>query len=348
MKRVTDEALYKTICSFLEVYLPKMRKCSPNTIRSYRKTISSLLDFVVAKRNVPLSGITFSMINASIVAAFLDSVEASGASVTTRNQRLQAIRSFFSYAAMIDPAYIFYKNEVNKVPVKKNSSRMVVDYLSEAALKVLLEQPDTSTEKGLRDFLLLLLMYDSAARVQEIVDIRLRDLTSGKTPTVVLHGKGSKTRIVPLMPSTLKYYDLYLQTFHPDEDADSNEYLFFSKRNGIRDRLDTSTVRKMVQRYGKTARESCPAIPDKMHPHLLRHSRAMHLYQHGMDLSLISQWLGHAQFETTLIYAYADTEHKRKAIEKATASNSILKNKNSVKRFVITDDDMIRKLYGLT
>ena len=116
----------------------------------------------------------------------------------------------------------------------------------------------------------------------------------------------------------------------------------------MKNRLDTSTVRKMIQRYGEKARETCPAIPEKMHPHLLRHSRAMHLYQHGMDLTLISQWLGHAQFETTLIYAYADTEHKRKAIEQATPANSILKNKKSVKRFVVTDDEMIRRLYGLS
>ena len=104
----------------------------------------------------------------------------------------------------------------------------------------------------------------------------------------------------------------------------------------------------MMQKYGDMARGSCPAMPEKVHPHLLRHSRAMHLYQHGMDLTLISQWLGHAQLETTLIYAYADTEQKRRAIEQATHANSILKNQKSVKRFVVTNDDMIRKLYGLS
>ena len=347
MKGVKDEGLYKTIHDFLELYLPKMRKCSPNTIRSYRKTISSLLDFVAEKENVSLGEITFSMIGSAAVTAFLDSVETSGASVVTRNQRLQAIRSFFTYAAMIDPAYVFYKNEVSKVPAKKNASQTVVDYLSEAAVKALFEQPDVSTEKGLRDLFLLLIMYDSAARVQEIVDIRLCDLTAGKTPTVVLHGKGSKTRIVPLMPSTMKHYDLYLNTFHPDAKSESDEFLFYSERNGVINKLDTSTVRKMIQKYGEKARETCPAVPKKMHPHLLRHSRAMHLDQHGMEISLITQGRGHAQYETTLIYAYADTEHKRKAIEQATPSNSILKTRKSVKRFVITDDDMIRRLYGL-
>ena len=348
MKGLTDELLYKTIHDYLEIFLPKMRKCSPNTVRSYRKAISALLDFAAREKKLSLSAITFPMLNSTMVAAYLDSVEAAGASITTRNQRLQAIRSFFSYAGMSDPSCMFYKSDVSKVPAKKNPSRTVVDSLSESALKILFEQPDSSTEKGLRDLFLLLLMYDSAARVQELVDIRIRDLTLGETPTVVLHGKGSKTRIVPLMASTLRHYDLYHRAFHPDEDEDSNEYLFYSERKGVKNRLDTSTVRKMVQRYGEKARETCPAIPEKMHPHLLRHSRAMHLYQHGMDLTLISQWLGHAQFETTLIYAYADTEHKRKAIEQATPANSILKNKKSVKRFVVTDDEMIRRLYGLS
>ena len=325
MKNLADELLYKTIHDYREIYLPKMRKCSPNTVRSYRQSLSALLDFAAREKKVSLSAITFSMLNSTMVAAYLESVEAAGASITTRNQRLQAIRSFFSYAAMSDPSCMFYKSDVSKIPMKKNPSRTVVDYLSETALKVLFEQPDCSTEKGLRDLFLLLLMYDSAARVQELVDIQIRDLTLGKTPTLVLHGKGSKTRIVPLMSSTLKYYALYRRTFHPGENKDSNAYLFYSERNGVKHQRDTSTVRKMIQRYGEKARETCPVLPEKIHPHLLRHSRAMHLYQHGMDLTLISQWLGHAQFETTLIYAYADTEHKRKAIEQATVS---LKTRN--------------------
>lgn len=150
-----------------------------------------------------------------------------------------------------------------------------------------------------------------------------------------------------MMDSTIQYFHKYMKIFHPDVNPDSKAPLFYSTRCGEQKALDTSTIRKMILKYGKQARETCPAIPENIHPHLLRHSRAMHLYQHGMELELISQWLGHAQLGTTLVYAYADTEQKRKAIEQATSKNSILKKKDAVKRFVISDDDMIRRLYGL-
>lgn len=348
MKKVTDELLFKTTYDYFRVYLPKMRKASENTIRSYRKTISSLFDYVAKKRKVSLVDLTFLMLDQSTISAYLDEVEKTGSSVTTRNQRLQAIRSFFTYAGMSNPALLGFKLEVSKIPPKKVSTKNAVNYMSESAMKAIFEQPDINTTKGFRNLFLMLLMYDSAARVQEIVDIRICDLTIAKTSTLLLHGKGSKDRVVPIMQTTLKQYDKYMNIFHPGISADSEEFLFFNERNGVKNRLDTSTVRKMVQKYGEMARETCPAVPKKVHPHLFRHSRAMHLYQHGMDLTLVSQWLGHAQLDTTLIYAFADTEQKRKAIEQATPANSILKSKKTVKRFVLTDDDLIKKLYGLS
>lgn len=347
MKGLADESLFRIVHDFLIIYLPKMKKCSENTIRSYRSTISALLDYTAAVCKEPLAEVSFSQISGSVLTGFLDSIENSGASVSTRNQRLQAIRSFFAYAVMCDPALMIYRNEILKVPAKKNEKKETIDYLTEDSLKLLFAQPDPNTEKGFRDLFLLLLMYDSAARVQEVADIRIHDINDNKTPTLLLHGKGAKIRTVPLMDSTIQYFHKYMKIFHPDVNPDSKTPLFYSTRRGKQRALDTSTIRKMILKYGKQAREACPAIPENIHPHLLRHSRAMHLYQHGMELELISQWLGHAQLGTTLVYAYADTEQKRKAIEQATSKNSILKKKDAVKRFVISDDDMIRRLYGL-
>jgi len=347
MKELKDEQLFQTIHDYLCVYLPKLKKYSENTIRSYRGTLSSLLDYTAEQAGVSLSQISFAMITYEVLSGFLEGIEKSGASVTTRNQRLQAVRSFYNYASMSDPALMIYRNEISKVPAKKRTENEVIDFLTEEETKILLKQPDPATEKGLRDLFILVLLYDSAARVQELVDIRICDLRNDKTPTLRLHGKGSKTRIVPLMSSTIRHYKKYMETFHPGEDGTSTEYLFYNTVKGMRKKLDTSTVRKMVRQYGDRAREVKPSIPEKLHPHHLRHSRAMHLYQHGMDLTLISQWLGHNQLETTLIYAHADTEQKRKAIEKATSATNILKNEKDTKRFVVSDDDMIRRLYGL-
>lgn len=347
MKGLKDEQLFQTVHDYLCIYLPKMKRYSENTIRSYRGTLSSLLDYAAEQAGVSLSQVSFALITYEVLSGFLDGVEKRGASVTTRNQRLQAVRSFYNYASMIDPALMIYRNEIYKVPAKKKAENEVIDFLSEEETKILLEQPDPTTEKGLRDLFILVLLYDSAARVQELVDIRICDLRTDKTPTLRLHGKGAKTRIVPLMNSTIRHYKKYMGTFHPEEDAASAEYLFYNDVKGTRKKLDTSTVRKMVRHYGDQARETKHSIPENLHPHHLRHSRAMHLYQHGMDLTLISQWLGHAQMETTLIYAHADTEQKRKAIEQATSATNVLKTEKDTKRFVVSDDDMIRKLYGL-
>ena len=200
----------------------------------------------------------------------------------------------------------------------------------------------------MRDRFILLLMYDTAVRLQELIDIRICDIRLGKTPVLTIkRGKGSKTREVPLMKQTVEHYLNYRQAFHPGEGDYSDCPLFYMTRRGVKTPLDSSTVRKLVITYGETAHKRCRDVPEHIHPHMLRHSRAMHLYQHGMDLTLVSQWLGHASLETTLIYAYADTEMKRKAIESAMpVGNPLIKKLNS-KRYTVTDDEMLKKLYGL-
>lgn len=219
--------------------------------------------------------------------------------------------------------------------------------MSEAAVKALLSQPNAFTKKGLRDSFLMLMMYDTGARIQGVLDIRICDIKLGKSPTVTLLEKGSKTHPVPLMKPTVDHLKNYMKAFHPGESVYSEQYLFYTICRGCKTQMDQSTVRKFMAAYANAARERCPEIPPNVHPHMLRHSRAMHLYQHGMDLTLVSQWLGHAQLDTTLIYAHADTEHKRTAIEAASPAGSPLKMKLNSKRFTVTDDETLKKLYGM-
>lgn len=237
---------------------------------------------------------------------------------------------------------VIYFAEVQKVPRKKQVKPNVVDYMNEVATTALLEQPDTSTRKGFRDFFFMLLLYDSAARIQEMLSIRLRDIKIGVTPTVTLHGKGSKVRTVPLMKQTAEYCSQYMNIFDANEQEYSEQHLFYTVIHGVKKPLNDSTVRRFLYTYGDTARKLCSEIPDRVHPHLFRHSQAMHLYQNGMYLSLISQWLGHAHLDTTLINAHTDTEQKRKAIEKATEPGSPLNSALNAERFTISDADTIK------
>ena len=339
--------LFSLIRDYFKLYLPNVKKYSPNTMRAYRKSLELLLDYVKESKKIKLYEVTFDMIDKKVLEDFLDYVEEDrGCSVSTRNHRLHCIRSFYQYAAETDITVTAYWNEIRKVKAAKTTSTPV-EYLTEAAVDSVLAQPKLSSKHGLRDMFLMLFLYQTAARVQELLNVRLCDIVPGNTTTVTLRGKGSKARTVPLREKFVQHLNKYLALYHPNSEKYSDRYLFYVVRDNIHKRMTEDNVRRMVRLYGSKARGICQSVPENIHPHMFRHSRAMHLYQHGVPLELISQWLGHSRLETTLIYSYADTEHKRIAIDKAIPTESTLKDHLNATRYVITDEDTIRELCGL-
>jgi site-specific recombinase XerD len=348
MPALADKSLFKMIHDFLRIYLPKQQRCSMNTQSAYRIALEQLIDFVKNRNHIPLYDITFEMMNAEIVQEFLESIEFErGCSISTRNHRLAAVRSFLSYAAARDVTVVALLNSVKKVPIKKLDTVKVAPHMSEAAVQAILTQPDVATPKGLRDRFFMILMYDTGARLNEMLSIKLLDFRLGKTPALTLHGKGNKERSVPLMERTVEHLRLYLETFHPNTTLSEDAYLFYLDSHNHRHPLSHDCVGKFINKYGRMARKVCVEVPENVHPHLWRHTRAMHLYQHGMDLSLVSQWLGHEHIETTQVYAHADTELKRKAIESATKSRNPLGDIGKPKRFTVNDELQLKRLYGL-
>lgn len=343
-----DISLFPLIHDYLKIYLPKQRNVSPNTILSYRKALEELLDYVKEHEQIPLGSISFEHLTADIIFSFLEHLELEKKySIPTRNARFAAIRAFMDYASDHDIALVDNLNKLKKVPFKKTANTVVVDYMSMAAITAIIEQPDASTPKGLRDRLLIMLLYDTGARVQEVLNIKLSDLQLGRLPKVTLFGKGRKTRVVPLMGKTAQHLKKYISAFHENAAQFGDAPLFYSVIHGNRQRLSDRRIRYMLQKYGEQARCVCPEVPDNVYPHLFRHSRAMHLYQEGMDLTLVSQWLGHSQLETTQIYAHADTEHKRRAIEAATPQDNPLYSKLNSARYTVTDEETLKRLTGL-
>lgn len=339
--------LFKAVHDFLTIALPEEQKCSINTIRSYRKALELLLDYVKERNGIPLSGVTFEMIDRNVMSDFLGYLENErGCGIATRNHRLHCIRAFYRYAAQEDITSVTHMDEILKVKSAKEPETLV-EHMSENAVSAILRQPDTSTDKGKRDAFMLLFLYKTGARVQELVDVRICDIQLGRQPKVALHGKGAKSRSIPLRDDVVLHLRKYLQLFHPEENQYSDQYLFYVIRNKEKKRMTEDNVRQLVSKYGRKAREICKEVPEKVHPHLFRHSWAMFLYQNGVDLSLVSQWLGHSNLETTLIYAHADTELKRKAIEKAVPEDSPLKEHVNSERFKVDDDDLLKKLCGL-
>jgi len=345
MLKLKDPLLFKLIHSFLTEYLPNQRAYSNNTIKSYRTALSCFLTFASERKKIPLSQLTFDLLNQEMVKQFINSLEQSKQNmVSTCNHRLACIRSFFKYASAMEPTLTIHLLEIEKVPIK-NTPKQSIEYMSETAVSTILSIPDITTEKGIRDQFLMVMLYDTGARIQEILSLKIEDVHLGKTPIIFVTGKGNKKRSIPLMKQTVKQFSRYMNIFHPS--SESSEYLFYVVQKGFQQKMSDDNVRKLLHKYGEQARQICSEVPKNIYPHLWRHSRAMHLYQHGMDLTLISQWLGHAHLETTLIYAYADAEHKRQAIEKATPSDSPIYSNGGAKRFRIDDETLLKKLYGL-
>lgn len=347
MMKSEKTSLFPLVHDYLKIYLPKQRNVSPNTIRAYRKALEGLFDYVKERKQISLSNVTFEHLTAEMILSYLEYLETErGCSVSTCNSRFAAIRAFMDYAADHDVTLVAALNELRKIPFKKSYVN-IIGYMSMDAIVAIVEQADASTPKGLRDRFFMMLMYDTGARVQEMLDIRLCDLQLGRSPKVTLYGKGRKTRVVPLMEKTVQHLQKYMSEYHTDTLLTADTPLFYSVTHGKKYRLTDRLIRYMILKYGEKARGVCLEVPENVHPHLFRHSRAMHLYQEGMDLTLVSQWLGHSQLKTTQIYAYADTEQKRKAIAAATPQDNPLYSKLNSARYTVTDDETLKKLAGL-
>lgn len=301
----------KYLTEFLSVYLPKQKNVSKNTIYSYRDMFKLLIRYCQDVKNTPIERITLETLSKEYLVDFLEWLEVGRkSSITTRNQRLAALHSFFRYVQVEEPEGIHHFQKIMAIPLKK-SKKTVVDYLSTEAIKIVLEQPDRKTQKGRRDLTLLSVLYDSGARVQELIDLKVSDIRLQEPAIVTLTGKGNKMRRVPIMKNTAALLLNYLQENKLDQPW-KNEYSLFT--NNQHHKLTKEGVAFIMTKYVEMAREVSTHVPSKVMVHMFRHSKAMHLLQAGVNLIYIRDFLGHVDLKTTEIYAKADTETKRKAI----------------------------------
>lgn len=335
---------FHTVRSFIYEYLPKQKSVSENTQASYNTAIELFVAFMRDEKKYSVKKISFSNIDRGLIIEFLDWLENDrGCKAATRNQRLMALRSFFNYAGILDCTQTALYIDTLNIPLKSDDSK-VISYLSEPALAALLKQPDIRKKTGLRNLTFMILMYDTAARCSELLNMRIRDLKlNSKHPIAYLHGKGGKTRTVPLLEKTVQHCKRYLKKFHPDEKSGSEEYLFYTVSHERHNQMSHDTVAYFMKKYAESAALECSEMPEEIRPHMIRHTRAMHLYQHNMPLNMIMEYLGHASIETTRIYAYADTEMKRTALQKI--ENDISANDIQIGIWE-EDEDTIRKLLG--
>jgi site-specific recombinase XerD len=272
---------------------------------------------MLAEKKIAFTHIRFDPINHDLIYEFLGWLQTTrGCEVSTNNQRLAALKSFFQYCGTEDPTLMALSMDIQQIRSQKlNRSR--VEYMSETALKTLLEQPDPTTRCGLRNQFFMILLYDTGARIQEILDLQLKDFHMGdQTPCIYLTGKGNKTRAVPLMEKTIAHLHQYLKRFHPNADLNHDSLLFFTQIKGHKGKMSDDNVSCFLKRYAQSAHQACPEVPLEMHAHLFRHTRAMHLYQAGVPLSYLKDFLGHVSVNTTDIYASTDISMMKRAFEK--------------------------------
>lgn len=303
------------LTQYLTHYLPVQRNLSSNTIRSYRDTFKLLLVFCRDEKGINISKLNLAKLDKNCIEEFLLwLVKTRGSSPSTYNQRLCAIHAFFDYIMIEEPRYMEQCIQILKIP-SLVSPAPPAQYLTPESLKQLLSMPDTSTSKGRRHLVLLTVLYDTAARVSELTDICMRDVRLDFPAVITLHGKGGKVRSVPLMKQTVELLRGYLAENHMDVRRDPDMPLF---SNGRGHKLSRSGVTYIVQKYADMAREIAPGMPAKISPHVFRHTKAMHLVQANVNPVYIKDYLGHADISTTEVYARADNEAKRAALEKAT------------------------------
>ena len=335
---------YETIRNYLVLYLKDQKNYSQHTIRSYRTTITLLIEYVCLRQEIKMKQVHFDLFNAPIIIDFLTFLETDKKnSIATRNLRLTILKAFFYYVAQRDIMVMKQYLLISDIPLKKDKKKQV-EHLSEEEFKFLLEQINTRNIKGLRNQCFLILMYDTAAREDEMLNIQIKDIVlKEKGSFMYLHGKGNKTRMVPIMDSTKSHLENYFRIYH--KTMNTEDYLFYIITHGIKHKMSSDCAYKFVKKYGQLASEKNSDFLPNLYPHHIRHSRAIHLYRNGMPLPIVSEFLGHAQIETTLVYAYADTEMKRAAIDKAMNETEITNDEVIVNWS--DDEETLKILYGL-
>lgn len=309
----TDFAKYLT--KYFNEYLILEKGASHNTVRAYANTFTLLLVFMEKIEHIKADKLSCAHFTKDVILRFLDWLQNNRkCGTSTRNQRLAAIHSFFKYLQYEEPKQLAQWQDVMSIKIKKSIQKSV-NYISVDGIHLLLQQISTDTKEGRRNLALIALLYDSGARVQELIDLAPASLRLDKPYCVTLCGKGNKKRIVPLMEEQVILLRNYMKENCLNEPASNQRPLFSNNRGG---KLSNSGITYILNIHAHNARMLNPGlIPDKISPHTLRHSKAMHLLQAGVNLIYIRDILGHVSIQTTEIYARADSKLKREALEAA-------------------------------
>ena len=300
---------------FLSDYLASQRNLGVNTIKAYRDVFVLLLRFCRDDKGIAIERLQLEQINTQMVNDFLDYLgHERHCSIRTINQRLAVVHAFFRYLQAEEPALLLQCQRILAIPLRR-FTRNEVSYLSKDHLAALLAQPDLTRANGRRHAVMLSVLYDTAARVQELIDMTAGDVRLDAPAQVRILGKGRKVRVVPLMENTAELLRQYIDEYHLSLPENYDQPLFRNRQGNALTRVGVNYI---LQKYLRKIQDTDPQFKQKVTPHTLRHTKAMHLVQGGVSLDIVRDFLGHADNKTTELYARANLEMKRAAIEKVS------------------------------
>ena len=296
------------ITKYFSEYLSSVKGVSNKTIQSYRDTFVIFLDYIHEVYKLNINKLSIHDIDEIIIEKFLECLENNRKnSISTRNQRLAALHSFYRYLQKRELSCYDLCSRILSIPNKKTPTK-TISYFSVDEITKLINMPNTKTKDGFRDYTLLLFMYETAARAQEVADLKVNQLILGENSSVILTGKGNKSRRIPITNELSQTLDKYIKTFHITED----EIIFKNRRN---EKLTTKGIEYILYKYIKNCKATYPKqFKNHYSNHSMRHSRAMHLLESGINLIYIRDILGHSSVVTTEIYAKTNAIIKEKQI----------------------------------
>lgn len=319
------------LAEWLSDYLPQKRQLADGSIDSYESTMQLYSRFLretggvrgeSALRKKGIFAARMSHFDVAHVLAFVEWLQKSRGNCTrTINQRLAAIRSFLEFAAIKELSYSALFVSVQKIKIGKRDPQKIVGHMSKEAWEAVIAQPRLPKRTEWRNWTFMVLMYEIGGRNSEIIGLHVNDLIlNGDNPRVYVWGKGSKEGVTPIRESVAQILKDYIAVFHPGR-GKTDDPLFYVRRDGEKHFMSPDCSEAFLKRYGEDARKTCPAVPERVHPHLVRHTRAQHLKDEGMSDEELAKFLRHSDTRTVKVYAQASAASKRRMLEKANGKD---------------------------
>lgn len=316
MKKATNESLIiaRHIHAFLNEYVPSQKTHSSHTLKSYQYALTLYIGFLETEKGIRAESLSGGCFSRTTIEEWLQwLMEQRSCSPETCNNRLASLRAFLKYLASRDISLLYLSEDATRIPRKKEV-RKKVKGMSKKAVQVLLSVPDLSTKAGRRDLALMIITYSTASRIDEILSLKTEQLhLDAEKPNVTIIGKGSKIRTLYLLPKAVAHLKKYLKEFHGDT-PNPEAYVFYSRNTGSPGKMSQTAVNKQLKKHARAAHEMCDEVPWDLHAHQLRHAKASHWMEDGMNIVQISFLLGHEQLQTTMVYIDITLEQELKAL----------------------------------